>query len=257
MSDVPSSATVQAHTKSKSASILMAIFLSYWTWLYTYKRDKGFFWLSIVLIIFFVAPIWPLMSWIVQSTSHDIPAWGIIAVIWIEISIILGVGLWIWALMVTIARPLSWYDSYPFVDRYNHAAIQNNRWKMTCAGILVIITGATILLNMIVQPVLYSGWETYFLARLITPMQFLLIIPAVLSICGGLYGLLNKSWGTILTGTIAALIIGIPSLLSPILGIISGTPRLSPSSIINVLVLIMGLVSLVLLIQFRRTDYLQ
>jgi hypothetical protein len=230
----------------------MAIFLSYWTWLYTYKRDRGFFWSSIVIIIVFVAPVWPLISWILRSTTYDIPAWGIIAIIWIEIGIISGAGLWIWALMVAIARPKSWYDSYPFSDTDNHTALHNNKWKMTWAGILVIITGALILLNMIIQPVLYSGWETYFLARLISPLQFPLIIPAVLSVCGGSYGLLKNSWGTILTGTIASLVIGIPYLLSLILGIISGRPGLGHFSITNVLALIMGLVSLVLLIQLRR-----
>jgi hypothetical protein len=142
MNDHPSLSTVQAHTKNKLASTLMAIFLSYWTRLYTYKRDKGFFWLSMVIIIVFVAPVWPLISLIFRSTSYDIPAWGIIAIIWIEIGIILGLGLWIWALMVAIARPQSWYDSYPFSDTDNHATLQNNRWKMTWAGILVIITGA-------------------------------------------------------------------------------------------------------------------
>jgi hypothetical protein len=252
MNDHPLLATVQGHTKNKLVSTLIAIFLSYWTWLYTYKRDKPCFWLSIFIIILFVAPVWPLISLIWRSTSYDIPAWGIIAIIWIEIGIISGLGLWIWALMVAIARPQSWYDSYPFSDTDNHADLQNNRWKMTWAGILVIITGAIILLNLIIQPLLYSGWETYFLARLITPMQFPLIIPAILSVCGGSYGLLKNSWGTILTGTIASLVIGVPTLLSPFLRIISGTPGLSPFSIINLLAVIMGLVSLVLLIQLRR-----
>jgi hypothetical protein len=254
MNDHPSIATFQAHTKNKLASTLLAIFLSYWTWLYTYKRDKGFFWLSIVITIVFVAPVWALLSLVLLSTSYDITTWGIIAIIWIEIGIILGVGLWIWALIVAIARPQSWYDSYPFSDTDNHATLQNNQWKMTWAGILVIIIGAIILLNMIIQPVIYSGWETYFLARLITSVQFPLTIPAILSVCGGSYGLLKNSWGTILTGTIASLIIGIPSLLSPILGIISGTHRLSPFSIINVLGVIMGIVSLVLLIQLRKQN---
>ena len=35
--------------KSKTVSVLLAVFLFYWTWLYTYKRDGWKFWLAFVL----------------------------------------------------------------------------------------------------------------------------------------------------------------------------------------------------------------
>lgn len=50
--------------KSKTTAILLAIFLGPWTFLYTYKRDSGLFWLHMVLGIFACWILWPLVAWI-------------------------------------------------------------------------------------------------------------------------------------------------------------------------------------------------
>lgn len=37
--------------KSKTTALLLAVFLGFWTWYYTYKRDAWKFWLNLILIV--------------------------------------------------------------------------------------------------------------------------------------------------------------------------------------------------------------
>lgn len=48
--------------KSKTTAILLAIFLSFWTWLYTYQKDAWKFWLNLVLSVVTLG-IWQLVCW--------------------------------------------------------------------------------------------------------------------------------------------------------------------------------------------------
>ena len=48
--------------KSKTVAILLAVFLAQWTWLYTYKRDSGLFWVNL-LVVFFTGGAWLLVAW--------------------------------------------------------------------------------------------------------------------------------------------------------------------------------------------------
>jgi hypothetical protein len=81
-------------SKSKTASVLLAVFLAYWTWLYTYKKDKWKFWvglaLSIVLSVFVFATfgLGAFLIW---------PVW---------------VGIWIWAIVDVAVKKDKWYRSY-------------------------------------------------------------------------------------------------------------------------------------------------
>ncbi len=67
--------------KDKAIAVLFAVFLSFWTWVYTYQKDAWKFWLNLALSIL-TCGIW----WIVA---------------------------WIWAIINTAARPSSWYKNYP------------------------------------------------------------------------------------------------------------------------------------------------
>ena len=71
--------------KSKTVALLLAFFLSFWTWLYTYKKDAWKFWtgaglwlINIGLIIYTLG-FWLLFIWII------------------------GIPVWIWA-VVDVAR---------------------------------------------------------------------------------------------------------------------------------------------------------
>lgn len=67
--------------KSKTAAVLLAVFLGFWTWLYTYRNDSWKFWLNLSLVIF------------------SLGFWGIIA--------------WVWAIIDVSVKPSSYYATYP------------------------------------------------------------------------------------------------------------------------------------------------
>ena len=68
--------------KSKVASILLAVFLAPFNWLYTYKRDAAKFWIALVLVIF--------LFW----------------------TILVPLGIWIWAVIDAATKSDSWYRNY-------------------------------------------------------------------------------------------------------------------------------------------------
>lgn len=72
--------------KDKTVAILLAVFLSFWTWLYTYQRDATKFWIGLPVSIvgFFLV---------------GLPA----------------LGIWIWAIVDTATKDQSWYVRYPSV----------------------------------------------------------------------------------------------------------------------------------------------
>lgn len=67
--------------KTKTTSVLLAVFLGIFTWLYTYKKDAWKFWVNLGM------------------TVVTIGIWGIVA--------------WIWAIIDTAVRPSSWYEAFP------------------------------------------------------------------------------------------------------------------------------------------------
>ena len=75
--------------KSRTTAILLAVFLSAWAWLYTYRADKNKFWLSMGASVF------------LQLVNLAIPGIGL-----------LGLGLYVWALVDIIQKDESWYRSY-------------------------------------------------------------------------------------------------------------------------------------------------
>lgn len=75
--------------KSRTTAIVLAVFFSGWTWLYTYRADKNKFWLSLGVTFLF-----SIMNFALPGISF------------------LGIGFWIWALVDTIQKDESWYRSY-------------------------------------------------------------------------------------------------------------------------------------------------
>lgn len=71
--------------KDKTAAILLAVFLGFWGWLYTYKRDAWKFWLCLGLTV--------TVSWILLF----LPV----------------LGFHIWAIVDAARKPQQYYDYYP------------------------------------------------------------------------------------------------------------------------------------------------
>jgi len=67
-------------TKDKTVAVLLAVFLGFWTWCYTYKKDAWKFWLNLGL------------------TVVSIGFWGPVA--------------WIWAIVDAARRPTEFYDNF-------------------------------------------------------------------------------------------------------------------------------------------------
>jgi hypothetical protein len=94
------------HRKSKVVSILLAVFLTYFTWLYTYKRNGWKFWLGLVVssfpvlvaaifLVFYISPV----SWLPDEAL-------------IFLCYALPMTVWAWAIIDCIIQKRAWYDNY-------------------------------------------------------------------------------------------------------------------------------------------------
>ena len=70
-----------AQFKTKTPAVLLAVFLGFWTWLYTYQRDAWKFWLNLGL------------------TVVTLGFWGLVA--------------WVWAIIDVCVKPESYYTNFP------------------------------------------------------------------------------------------------------------------------------------------------
>jgi len=92
--------------KSKTVSELLAVFLFYWTWLYTYKRDGWKFWLAFVLSGLPILIVTIFMVFYVSDVS------------WLPDNLLIGLSyglpmaFWVLAIFDTLRKNQQWYDNY-------------------------------------------------------------------------------------------------------------------------------------------------
>lgn len=67
--------------KSKATAVVLAVFLGFWTWCYTYKKNSSKFWVSLILSLV------------------TFGVFGIIA--------------WVWAIIDTATKPQEYYAQFP------------------------------------------------------------------------------------------------------------------------------------------------
>jgi len=70
--------------KSKTTAVLLAVFLAFWTWLYTYKKDAWKFWVNLGVGIVTLGIFW--------------------------------IASWIWAIIDVCMRSEQWYQQFPNGD---------------------------------------------------------------------------------------------------------------------------------------------
>lgn len=75
--------------KSKSTAVLLAVFLSFWTWLYTYRVDATKFWVGLTLALVSIPLDFIVVGWFV------------------------GIGVWVWALVDTCRKTETQYRTIP------------------------------------------------------------------------------------------------------------------------------------------------
>lgn len=86
----PAQMPAYVERKDKTAALLLAIFVGFWTWLYTYKRDAWKFWLCLGLNLTLFNPLW---TWILLFLPN--------------------IGLHVWAIVDVAVKPQQYYDYYP------------------------------------------------------------------------------------------------------------------------------------------------
>lgn len=104
-SSPPFSTSLPASPKTKTAAVLLAVFLSYWTWLYTLQRDKVKFIVGVVLSVFVL-----FVRFGVDMYEHT-P----LRALWYLLPLfgLANIGLWIWSIIEASVRSRDWYESYP------------------------------------------------------------------------------------------------------------------------------------------------
>jgi len=85
----PSCGTALGSPKSKGAAILLAVFLSFWTWVYTYKRDAAKFWIGLVLGLVGFALTLVVVGWLLLF------------------------AIWLWAVIDTATKDEQYYVRFP------------------------------------------------------------------------------------------------------------------------------------------------
>ena len=100
--------------KSKTTAVVLAVFFSYWSWLYTYRRSRIKFWivLSIAMIWYFVyfVIIIDTMSFLTEhSINYYLTNWGN----WSFLASFYFIGVWLWAIVDNAIKPNSFYKNYP------------------------------------------------------------------------------------------------------------------------------------------------
>lgn len=97
---------IMSQGKSKVVSILLAVFLTFFTWIYTYKKDGWKFWIGLVLSALpgFIAAIF-LVFYIsnVPWLPDDIL---------IFLSSALPMTIWAWAIIDSAIKRRVWYNNY-------------------------------------------------------------------------------------------------------------------------------------------------
>jgi uncharacterized membrane protein HdeD (DUF308 family) len=99
--------------KDKTVAILLAVFLSGWTWLYTYRHNAAKFWVYIAVsfisafvgvAVFFasigVAGFGAFYSYLVPDLASLILVY------------LVGFGFWLWAIIDAATKARQWYEDY-------------------------------------------------------------------------------------------------------------------------------------------------
>jgi hypothetical protein len=81
--------------KNKTTAVLLAIFLGFITWMYTYEKDAWKFWTAFAITV--------------GDGLLSLVTFGL----WLFVAIPVGLGIWIWGIIDAAARSQQYYDAYP------------------------------------------------------------------------------------------------------------------------------------------------
>ena len=102
--------------KSKLTAVLLAVFLSFWTWLYTYKRNAWKFWTGMaVMVVLMGLMVWATVVFFAnvgQYRGSDFPPELVAFLVIFYGGGFVGFGIWLWAVLDTVLKNEDWYRSY-------------------------------------------------------------------------------------------------------------------------------------------------
>jgi hypothetical protein len=111
LAPVPSGATFGA--KSKTTAVLLAVFLSFWSWLYTFKRDQWKFLVGLVVaLVGFVLLIVggnERRNDVSFACQFNHQCAGILPSV---LGVLVPLGIWIWAIIDVSVKSSQWYQRY-------------------------------------------------------------------------------------------------------------------------------------------------
>ena len=85
------------YNKSKTAAVVLAVFFSFWSWLYTYGKNAMKFW--IIIAVYAVIPV---VFYSILSTLSAMSAYYYIMGL-------LSFGIWLWCLLDNSLKPNDFY----------------------------------------------------------------------------------------------------------------------------------------------------
>jgi hypothetical protein len=114
--------------KSKTPAVLLAVFLGYWTWLYTFKKDKVKFFIA--LPVSMIAGIVAMVSYFVNYTAQQalVECYTNALLGYYDMSLCetystnytglylggaIGWGIWLWAVIDTARKKQDYFTNYP------------------------------------------------------------------------------------------------------------------------------------------------
>lgn len=108
---IPPTARPKRRGKSKTAAILLAGLFGFWTWLYTYKRDRAKFWVGLSVTL--IGSIAEVASAPAGRSPFDFTRGGAQPDNpWLWIGAIASLAIWTWAVVDAVAKNQHWYETY-------------------------------------------------------------------------------------------------------------------------------------------------
>lgn len=102
----PVKANSTSRGKDKTVAVVLAVFLSGWAWLYTYRFNAAKFWIYIGGSFFLV--LTGSVSFAASLDAYDsVPAYAVLAFVYF-----VSFAFWLWAVIDSATKPREYYENY-------------------------------------------------------------------------------------------------------------------------------------------------
>ena len=101
--------------KSKSTAVVLAVFFSFWAWLYTYRINGGKFWFFLIIDIlrFIIAILFTIPEANLNINNYNQIFTSRNLTIFIVLSSLWTIAIWLDVLITSAIKPNSFFTNYP------------------------------------------------------------------------------------------------------------------------------------------------